>query len=146
MAILPCNFIIPGGTNNKGGRLQGTGFGGNTPPTLNPSDSLTITVQWGGSPQSAPSSLTGHLVFSPAASNQTAPSPFLDGVANYMCYQQYTVGQDAGNGPVTFTFPNLVYGGNVAAGSFELTFVAEQNTNTTAAIQWSEDPEFDTSN
>jgi hypothetical protein len=141
MANFNCNFTIPAGGN--GGELQGQGLGGN-PPLMNAMDTLTVVVKWAGNPNTAPSALTGYYVFSPAAANQTAPSPFLqDG--NYLCFKVASANLEAGSNPPTYTFQGLVYGG-LYPGNYELTFVAEAYTSTPACIQWSKDPEFDTSN
>ena len=145
MADLTCRFIIPGGTNSKGGQLQGPGLGPGGPPNMGNRGTLTVVVQWGGTPQSAPPSLMGHHIFSAADPNQVDPSPFLDG-ANYVCYKPVSApAANPGNGPVTYTFPTFTYNGQVG-GRYELTFVAEMNANTPNVMQWSEDPEFDTSN
>jgi hypothetical protein len=129
------NFTVPASTN-AGGRLQGAGFGATT-PRLNGGDSLQVVVTWGGN--NAPGQLTGYFVFSPApsaGSNQTAPSPFLNG-SNYVCYQSLTASK-SGNGQ-QYTFSSFTVPSGAPAGNYELTLVVDN-----AGVQWSEDPEFDT--
>ena len=137
MATVSANFTVPA-NSNAGGRLQGAGFGA-TAPRLNGGDSLQIVVTWGGG--SAPGTLTGYFIFSPAqsaGSNQTAPSPFLNGT-NYLCYQSLTATKSNSGQQYTFAHTNLTVPAGATAGSYELTLVVDNN-----GVQWSEDPEFDT--
>ena len=146
MANATCNYIIPAGATNQGGKLQGAGFNsGNTPPMINRGESLTVKVQWAGPRVNAPGNLTGYFVFSSAPladAAQNSPSPFVSG-ARYNCLVTQTAPQSDGNGPLTYTFPAIVYGGDFP-GKYELTFVAQTGTNSDSP-QWSADPEFDTS-
>lgn len=143
MANITCNFTIPAGGN--GGQLTGQGFGAGNPPSLSANDTLTVKVQWAGNSATAPSSLTAYYVFSQAPNaNQIAPSPFLQD-DNYVCFKTASASRDANSTPATYTFPALTYSGGLV-GRYELTFVAEAYTSTPSCIQWSDDPEFDTSN
>jgi hypothetical protein len=134
----PCNFTIPANSPN-GSKLAGNGFNGR--PTLQSGDSLQVIVRWGGN--NPPSSLTGHFILSaaPAASNQTTPSPFVNG-SKYVCHSIQTKPKDT-NTP-SYTFDPIAYGGG-QPGAYALTFVVEDGS-TTPATQWSRDPEFDTGN
>jgi hypothetical protein len=134
MAVIPCNFTITPSAN--GGRLSGNGFNGR--PRMNSGDTLQVIVRWAGG--GAPTTLTGHFIFSPDphVQGQATPSPFLNG-SKYVCYQMQTANAD-GSG-ISFTFPPLTYAGG-QPGKYELTFVAQDGA--TPPTQWSEDPEFDT--
>jgi hypothetical protein len=123
----------------NGGKLAGNSFNGT--PRMNNGDVLQVVVRWGSS--NPPAQLTGHFIFSPAESapNQTTPSPFVNS-SKYVCYARQIVQKDA-NSP-SYTFAGITYGGS-QPGNYELTFVAE-DSSTTPATQWSEDPEFDTGN
>ena len=141
MATYTCNFVLSG--SGRGGQLTGRGFGGGTPPQLSSSDVLNVSVQWTG--QNAPTSLTGYFMFSAAqGANQAAPSPFMNGTS-YRCFDTQTASASTGPGQTTFNFPGYTYSGSIV-GNYELTFIAEINTGTSSATQWSADPEFDTSN
>jgi hypothetical protein len=132
-----CNLTVPSNTS-AGGRLQGAGFGAVT-PRLNGGDSLQVVVTWGGS--NPPSSLNGYFIFSPAAgATQTAPSPFLNGT-NYLCFQEQVANKSATGQQYSFTAFTVPTG--AAAGNYEVTIVVE-NATTPPSVQWSEDPEFDT--
>ena len=134
-----CNFTIPANTN-AGSRLQGAGFGA-TAPRLNGGDSLQIVVTWAGN--NPPNSLNGYFIFSPAisASNQSAPSPFLNGT-NYLCFQEQVANKSAQG--QQYTFASFTVPTGAPAGNYELTVVVE-DARATPSTQWSEDPEFDTS-
>ena len=137
MATYTCAFQVPAANSTSGSKLIG-GFPGSTAPTLAKDDQLQVTVKFLGN-QSIPSSLNGYMIISPyqGATNQTTPSPFLNG-SNPLCFKsQSGVTGDSTN---TFTFAALTYNGGYA-GQYELTFVAENPAN---GVQWSEDPEFDT--
>jgi len=128
-----CNYTI---SSADGARLTGAGFG-STVPTLTSGESLSVVVQW--SPQSPPATLKGYMIISPAANvpNQTVPSPFVQSNGQPLCYKSWTVSRQNN----AYTFGGLTYAGG-KAGKYEMTFVAEHPTQGT---QWSEDPEFDTS-
>lgn len=135
MATVSANFTVPANTGS-GGRLQGAGFGAST-PRMNHGDSLQVVVTWGGS--NPPGSLTGYFVISPTSgSNQTAPSPFVNG-SNFVCFLPLTASKSLNGQQYTFTSTLLAIPSNATAGNYELTLVVES-----AGVQWSEDPEFDT--
>ena len=67
MAVVTCNFTIPGG--NQGGKLNGPGFGGSN-KTLNSQDQLQVIVQWNGS--TPPTSLTGYFIVTAASGSNQA--------------------------------------------------------------------------
>lgn len=136
MVTVTCNLTISA-NSNKGGRLEGNGFGAVT-PRLNGGDRLQVVVTWGGN--NPPNELNGYFMCSPAgdATNQSAPSPFLNG-GNYVCFQKlvaHAQGQQ-------YTFGSFTVPTGAVAGSYELTIVVE-DARTTPSTQWSEDPEFDT--
>ncbi len=136
MATISANFTVPTNTN-AGGRLQGAGFGA-TPPGLNRGDALQIVVTWGGS--GPPQTLNGYFVISPVqASNQTAPSPFVNAAGNYVCFLQITAAKSQNGQQYTFASSVLTVPSTAPAGQYELTAVIDSN-----GVQWSEDPEFDT--
>lgn len=144
MATYTCSYVIPGA--GRGGRLTGNGLGA-TAPVLGARDVLQVSLRWAGSPNSAPASLTGYFVISPAQSadsGQTTPSPFKDG-NNYRCLVTQVANSSPGGGGATYNFGGLIYFGGLP-GKYELTFIAESGTNTPAATQWAADPEFDTGN
>ena len=91
---------------------------------------------------SAPSTLNGYMIISPAAADQSIPSPFTSG-GKFVCFTSQTgvTGTANGQGVTVYTFDALTYGGGIQ-GQFELTFVSENPT--TPPTQFSEDPEFDT--
>ena len=129
---ISANFTIPASATTIGGRLEGAGFGAAT-PRLDGGDSIQVVVTWGGN--NAPSQLTAYLIFSPAqGASQTGPSPFMNG-SNYLCYTSQTA---SANGQ-RFTFPSFTIPQGTAAGNYELTIVVDNS-----GMQWSEDPEFDT--
>jgi hypothetical protein len=134
MATVSANFTVPANTAN-GGRLQGGGF--NTTPRMNGGDTLQIVVTWAGS--NPPHHLTGYFVISPvqSASNQIAPSPFKDG-SNYLCYKSLRADKGTGQ-QYTFSTSSFTIPTGAPAGQYELTLVVEDGS-----VQWSEDPEFDT--
>jgi hypothetical protein len=135
MATVSANFTVPTNTPN-GGRLQGAGFGATT-PRMNRGDVLTVVVSWAGN--NPPGSLTSYLIISPVTgSSQTAPSPFLNG-SNYLCFLPLTANQAVNGQQYTFSSPQLTIPATATAGSYELTLVVDN-----MGVQWSEDPEFDT--
>lgn len=135
MATVTANFTVPANTPN-GGRLQGAGFGA-TAPRMNRGDDMKISVTWSGG--NAPGSLTAYLIISPVtSSNQTAPSPFVNGT-NYVCFLALSGNQDASGPKFSFSSQLLKIPSDATAGSYELTIVVENG-----GVQWSEDPEFDT--
>jgi hypothetical protein len=140
-----CIFSIPEGSLTTGGQLTG-GFAGGGPDLQN-GDSIVVSVVYPAA-TGAPSTLTGTTVFteSPLApTTQTSATPFVRGGANgnFLCLAtQQAQGTVSGNTTV-YAFPPMLYGGGVP-GSYELTFIASNNT-VSPPVQWSEDPEFDTS-
>ena len=143
MATYTCSYVIPGA--GRGGRLTGNGLGGSA-PVLGARDVLQVSLRWAGPPNSAPASLTGYFVISPAQgadSDQPTPSPFKDG-NSFRCLLTQVANLTPGNGSATYNFAGLIYFGGLP-GRYELTFVAEAGTNTPTPTQWSADPEFDTS-
>lgn len=99
-----------------------------------------MVVRYASVPGNAPASLVGRFIFSPAAANQAAPSPFTDG-SNYVCYKELTANKSA-DGNATYTFDALTVPATAPFGKYELTFVLKDNT-TMPKTQWSQDPEFD---
>jgi hypothetical protein len=143
MATYTCSYVIPGA--GRGGRLTGNGLGSSAPQMV-ARDVLQVSLQWAGSPSSAPDTLTGYFVISPsqgAPPAQASPSPFKDG-SNYRCLLTQVANRASGQGGVTYNFPGLIYFGGLP-GNYELTFIAETGTGTLTPTQWSADPEFDTS-
>jgi hypothetical protein len=140
----PCNFSIPAGSTATGGKLTG-GFDAGRSPVLQNGDSVVVSVVYPDS-TSAPPLLTATIVFTEsqlALTNQTTATPFVMASNNFLCLAtQQAEGVVAGNTTV-YTFPALLYSGGLP-GSYELTFVASNNYAETP-VQWSEDPEFDTS-
>ena len=138
MANVACTFYIT--ESAIGGKLTGGFVNGSV---LNSGDNLVVSVVYptqGASPQT----LTGVFVFTaaPAASsNQATPSPFVVGSSNnFVCVTSVpSAAGVTGTNAVTYNFPAVPYAGG-SPGSYELTFVAIDGD-----LQWSEDPEFDTS-
>ena len=142
----PCNFSIPEASTTTGGKLTG-GFDNGRAPVLQSGDSIVISVAFPAA-SGAPATLTGTTVFTEsqlALTNQTTATPFVRGGANgnFLCLStQQARGSVVGNTTV-YAFPPMVYGGGLP-GSYEVTFVATNN-GASPPVQWSEDPEFDTS-
>lgn len=139
MSNVTCTFTVA--DTAIGGKLTG-GFADGV-NVLQANDNLIVIVNYPAGGATIPANLGGVFVFtpSPAASNQTTPSPFLNATSsNYVCLQSQ-VGTRSGpaGGYYTYTFPPVQYLG-AQVGAYELTFVAIDGTR-----QWSEDPEFDTS-
>jgi hypothetical protein len=83
--------------------------------------------------------LTGYFVISPVtASSQAAPSPFLNG-SNYVCFLPLSASKPANGQRYTFSSSLLTVPNNAPSGQYELTVVIDSG-----GVQWSEDPEFDT--
>ncbi len=135
-----CNLVVPANAAG-GGRLEGTGFGNpSTPPRLNGGDRVEVVVTWAG--PNPPDSVNGYFICAPTqGSNQTAPSPFKNG-NNYVCFTRLLAKQ-AATGGQQYPFGSFTVSTGAAAGSYELTVVIE-DARTTPSVQWSEDPEFDT--
>jgi hypothetical protein len=140
-----CTFVIPNAPGaSNGARLVGSGFG--SKPVLMTGDTIQVQVQATGN--TAPATLNGYMIISPAQlqtnQSQTTPSPFVTAtLANFICFRmQQNVGGSSAQGKTTYNFNNLTftYGGGYV-GEYELTFVAEAPS---LGTQWSEDPEFDT--
>jgi hypothetical protein len=129
-------FTIPSTTT--GGKLSG-GFAGT--PVLQSGDSIVVTVTY---PAANGPTLNGYLVFSNAQAaqpNQTTASPFLLTNNNVMCLvPAFFSSPVSSNGQTLYTSQTIPYVGR-RGGKYELTFVVMDGTR-----QWSEDPEFDTSN
>lgn len=142
MANVTCSFVCAGGA--RGGKLTGPGFPGGGTPVLNPGDTLTVTVQWAGA--NPPPAMNGYAIFTRAnGSTQNAPSPFKSS-SGYICLDPQG-GQRSAGGPTTFSFADPSWQVQAGlGGNYELTFVAEINTGTPSVVQWSADPEFDTTN
>lgn len=142
-----CNFSIPAGSTATGGKLDG-GFDNGRAPVLQNGDSIAITVAYPAA-SGSPLTLAGTTVFTEsqlALTNQTTATPFVRGGANgnFLCLSsQEATGAVLGDITV-YAFPPMVYGGGLP-GSYEVTFVASNNA-ASPPVQWSEDPEFDTSN
>lgn len=169
--IYTCNYTsnTPGGPmrawnpNNgappAGGRLTPAAAlwtpGGNATPSLNGNsstaigDQLQAKVTFGTANNAAlPSgNVTAVFTFTPAndaQSNQAGASPFLSG-GTFVCSQscQGQLQQGANSNQAVYVFGSTpVYNGGLP-GSYELTIV--NTDSSTPPVQWSTDPEFDTS-
>jgi hypothetical protein len=144
----PCAFTVTAGT--AGGKLIG-GFAGGARPTLQNGDSITVSVSFAAGDPNAPVNLNGYFVFTAAsdASNQSTPSPFLNGSSqNFICLAGGNFSSAVAQGnSLVYTFQPWTYRGG-KKGSYELTFVASNDTGSAQGtpMQWSEDPEFETGN
>jgi hypothetical protein len=140
-----CIFSIPEGSTTTGGKLTG-GFNGGG-PDLQSEDTIVVSVVYPAS-SGAPGTLTGTTVFteSPLAlTTQTTATPFVRGGANgnFLCLATQTAPGVVSGNTTVYTFPPMVYYGGLP-GDYELTFIAT-NHAVSPPVQWSEDPEFDTS-
>lgn len=151
MADHICEFLIPRGGRNVGGKLTGGFIGADRqplphPPLLMSGDHLKVSVVY---PDLAepPLKMTGIFVFSTAPNmpNQSTATPFTNASGlKAVCLKVEEVGPVLERGESVYHFPAIPYGGG-SLGHYELTFVAADNKKT-PPVQWSEDPEFDTGN
>lgn len=142
-----CKFDI---TNASGGKLTG-GFIGRDglpmplPPVLANGDRIVVFVKYPAL-ATPPAQLSGTFVFSaaPSTTEQATATPFVRADGNFVCLTTVTSGPSVSGGVSTYTFVSPTYPGGTQ-GAYELTFVAADNSVANTPIQWSEDPEFDTS-
>jgi len=116
------------------------------PPVLRSGDRIVVTINY-PAVATPPAQLSGTFVFSaaPSATAQATATPFVREDGNFVCLTTGTSGPLSIGGVTTYTFTSPAHPGGGPQAAYELTFVAADNTNPAQPIQWSEDPEFDTS-